>query len=78
MLIPYINRRRSIQCPITGTKFRHNGNPLKRRECLKQQQEFTSNLIIELDGDGDGIRRPILFYHDEYIRRYGLQAASAA
>jgi len=70
MLIPSIIRKRSIQCPISGAKFWHNGNPKKRALCLCEQQEFTADLIIELDGpNASGIRRPILYYHKEFNRR---------
>jgi hypothetical protein len=81
MFTPYVNRTRSIQCPISGTKFWHNGNPKKRALALRAQQEFTADLIRELDnerdGDHSGIRRPIIEYAEQYYRRRGPEAAKS-
>jgi hypothetical protein len=61
----------AFQCPISGKLFEFQTTGQKR-EARKAQQEHTSDLIAELD-DGDGIRRPIPFYHNEYNRRHGQE-----
>ena len=75
MRVPFNRLEKALQCPISGRKF-----PFKtlrqKRAAMFAQQEFTCNLIIELDGDGDGIRRPIQHYINQYNRRHGSRTAS--
>jgi hypothetical protein len=83
MFAPMIRLKHAFQCPITGKEFEFS-TPKEKRLARHAQQAFTSDLIIELDGEyANGIRRPILFYHDEFNRRLRAKecarvAASAA
>jgi hypothetical protein len=83
MFIPCGQIEGAFQCPISGRKFEYRTMRQKRLAILAQQAH-TSDLIIELDPDSDGVRRPLIWYEEEYRRlartalRTGSPAVSAA
>jgi hypothetical protein len=75
ILIPFVLVKGAYVCPISRKRFEFRGLHQKR-EARKAQQEFTSDLIIELDGpNATGIRRPIQQYVKEYNRRAARTAS---
>jgi hypothetical protein len=49
----------------------------KKKAAFLAQQEHTADLITELDGpNASGIRRPMLWYAEQFNRRYGAGTAT--
>ena len=81
MFLPAIVSQRYYKCPISAKVFEFR-TMRQKSVARKAQQEYTAELIRELDeqlyGDfASGIRRPIIKYAEQYSRRHGPRTATA-
>jgi hypothetical protein len=76
-MLTHLVSKRAYRCIISGKVFPFR-NAREKKAAFAALQEHTSDLIIELDGpNASGIRRPILWYSEQYNRRSGTEAAKS-